>query len=70
MASAGCVDAQSVKGADTVGAAVRGFGEPPEDIEPVQQLRGLTVSGVGAPRDGSASRTSSSPKSPAAPESR
>lgn len=25
MASAGCVDAQSVKGADTVGAAVRGF---------------------------------------------
>ena len=25
MASAGCIDAQSVKGADTVGAAVRGF---------------------------------------------
>ena len=25
LASAGCVDAQSVKGADTVGAAVRGF---------------------------------------------
>jgi transposase len=25
MASAGCVDAQSVKGADTIGAAVRGF---------------------------------------------
>ena len=25
MASAGCIDAQSVKGADTVGAAARGF---------------------------------------------
>ena len=25
MASAGCVDAQSVKGADTLGAAMRGF---------------------------------------------